>query len=418
MQERVIQIPEQKTASPYRWVILMLATWIQTSSSFVTQGIGPLSAYWKQIYHLSQTETATLISAVNIGPILSMIILGRAIDRYGERWLLGFSAFLLGITMATTIFINHFYMLLTLLVFVGAWYGASQPGGSKAIVNWFPVTERGLAMGIRQIGIPLGGALAAFLLPLIIEKFNLNISILTQVLFSIFSGFIFMFFYRDTNRTKEQQKIIKHKEHTLSWIKIIKDKKFYPIFFVGVTLVSLQFILVAHYMAFLVQKLEISLSLAGTYLGIVQFSGMCGRIIMAWVSDKFFKGNRLKPLLLCICFTIVSIALLLFINKGSSEWFVILISILLGFFGIGWYSLYIVQISESSPKEHVAFTVSVGLTLNQLAIVIMPVLFGLIIDIEGDYPVAWIFIAIFIAISGVVLTKQKGAIEDKLNIDV
>lgn len=91
---------------------------------------------------------------------------------------------------------------------------------------------------------------------------------------------------------------------------------------------------------------------------------------------------------------------------------------MLGFFGIGWYILYIVQISESSPKEHVAFTVSVGLTLNQLAIVIMPVLFGLIIDIEGDYPVAWIFIAIFIAISGVVLTKQKGAIEDKLNIDV
>lgn len=405
MQEKTVQILE-RTKSQYRWVILILATWIQTSSSFVTQGIGPLSAYWKNVYHLSQTEAASLISAVNIGPILSMVILGKAIDQYGERWLLGISAFLLGITMTSTLFFNHFYMLLILLVFTGTWYGASQPGGSKAIVNWFSVEERGLAMGIRQVGIPLGGAAAAFLLPWIIEKFNLNISVLIQAVFSIISGLIFLFLYRDTNNSKKQTDSSQN-EKTIKWIEIVKDKKFYPVFLAGIVLVSLQFILVAHYIPFLVQKLDISLPLAGVYLGIVQFSGMVGRIIMAWVSDKLYKGNRIKPLLLCIWFTVGSIILLLFINKDIPGWLVIIISIFLGFFGIGWYSLYIVQISETSPKEHVAFTVSIGLTLNQIAIVIMPMLFGLIIDLEGDYFWAWGSIAILISLTGIGLINQR-----------
>ena len=39
-------------------------------------------------------------------------------------------------------------------------YSVSQPGGSKVILKWFRKENRGLAMGIRQAGIPIGGALA------------------------------------------------------------------------------------------------------------------------------------------------------------------------------------------------------------------------------------------------------------------
>lgn len=405
MQENKGQLLGQ-TENRYRWIILMLTTWIQTSSSFVTQGIGPLAAYWKDIYHLTQTETAAFVSTVNIGPILSMMILGKAIDRYGERWLLGISALLLGLTMAATLFFHHFYWLIILLLFVGVWYGASQPGGSKAIVSWFSVQERGLAMGIRQIGIPFGGALSAALLPWITEKYSLNSAILFQSIFSIVSGAIFLFIYKNNICFKDRE-VSKQKVGNLYLKEILKDKRLYPVFFSGITLVSLQFILVAHYITFLNNKLGISLTVAGIYLAIVQFSGMLGRITMAWISDKFYNGNRLKPLLFCIWFTVGMIIFLLFIDKGVPSWIVVLLSILLGFFSIGWYSLYIVQISETSPNNQVAFTVSVGLTLNQMAIVVMPILFGLAIDIQGDYFWAWLFVAILITFSGFKLHERK-----------
>ncbi|MEK1829778.1 hypothetical protein AAAC51_13790 [Priestia megaterium] len=41
------------------------------------------------------------------------------------------------------------------LLAAGVWYGTAQPGGSKAVVKWFPSHHRGLAMGIRQTGIPI-----------------------------------------------------------------------------------------------------------------------------------------------------------------------------------------------------------------------------------------------------------------------
>ena len=43
-------------------------------------------------------------------------------------------------------------------------YSVSQPGGSKVILKWFPNENRGLAMGIRQAGIPIGGALTGVLI--------------------------------------------------------------------------------------------------------------------------------------------------------------------------------------------------------------------------------------------------------------
>ena len=46
-----------------------------------------------------------------------------------------------------------------LLAFFAAGVGSAfpTPAGSKAVMGWFPLAQRGTAMGIRQTGIPLGG---------------------------------------------------------------------------------------------------------------------------------------------------------------------------------------------------------------------------------------------------------------------
>lgn len=194
-----------------RWGILILATWIQTTTSIIIQGIGPLSTYWGKAYYLSPTQTAMLVSAINIGPMLSMMFLGKVIDQYGERWILGISSLLLGITMAATLLTQQYVFLLIILIIVGAWYGASQPGGSKAIVHWFPIKERGLAMGIRQTGIPLGGAIAAACIPWLSVHYGVSMAIAVQVGLAVLSGFIFLLIYRDAEQTKD---IKKHKEDT------------------------------------------------------------------------------------------------------------------------------------------------------------------------------------------------------------
>lgn len=71
---------------------------------------------------------------------------------------------------------------------------------------------------------------------------------------------------------------------------------------------------------------------------------------MAWISDKLSQGNRIRPLVLCIGMTIGSILSLLWLNEHVPSWIMIGISILLGFFGMGWDG--IVSIWFISQKMH------------------------------------------------------------------
>lgn len=386
-----------------RWAILILATWIQTTASIIIQGIGPLSTYWGKAYHLSPTQTALLVSAINIGPMISMMFLGKAIDQYGERWILGISSLLLGITMGAPLLTQHYVFLLLILMIVGVWYGASQPGGSKAIVHWFPIKERGLAMGIRQTGIPLGGAIAAACIPGISVHYGVSMAITVQVGLAVISGLIFLLIYRDAEQTEDIK--VQKETNQANWKFILCNQALYPVFFVGMLLVSVQVILVTHFMGFLMKNLQISLTKAGLYLAVVQVSGMLGRVIMAWMSDRLLQGNRIRPLVFCIGMTIGSILSLLWLNEHVPSWVMIGISILLGFFSMGWYSLYMVYISENAPNNQVAYTVSMGLTLNQAAIVVSPILFGMMVDWKGSYSIAWSTLMVTIILGGLMLLK-------------
>ena len=61
--------------------------------------------------------------------------------------------------------------------------------------------------------------------------------------------------------------------------------------------------------------------------------------------------------------------------------------LLFGFFAIGWFSLFIVFVSERSDPQFIGLTVSFALTLNQFAIVLAPTLFGIFVDYFHSYTV-------------------------------
>ncbi|AEH46675.1 MFS transporter [Parageobacillus thermoglucosidasius] len=382
----------------YKWLVLALATYSQASATFVTYGVAPLAALWQQDYGLSQFQTGVLVSAVNLGPIFSMLFIGDALDKYGERWLIGVGSALLGLTMLLASFTNNYIALVIILGFVGVWYGTAQPGGSKVIIKWFPKSQRGLAMGIRQTGIPIGGAVAAALLPGIYLRFGSSFAVLTQTVLSVLGGILFSLLYRDQSITKINNGSNRTFKEKL--ITIFKNKRLHPIFLVGITMISLQMILVAHLMVFLAEKLTISISFSGKILSIVLIAGMIGRVVIAWVSDWLWKGNRTIPLTICVWCAILGLIMLLFLSNDWSIWVTIILCAWLGFFGIGWFSLFIVEVSERASEDSIGLTVSFALTLNQFAIVLAPALFGFLVDWQGSYYTAWICLIILISISG------------------
>ena len=52
----------------------------------------------------------------------------------------------------------------------------------RAVMSWFPASERGLALGIRQTAVPVGGGLGAIVLPALEGAFGLGAAFLALAL--------------------------------------------------------------------------------------------------------------------------------------------------------------------------------------------------------------------------------------------
>ncbi|AEA17095.1 MFS transporter [Bacillus thuringiensis] len=395
---------EERINGTYKWVMLIFATVAQTTATLITYGVGAFALFWKEEYALTNTEGGLLVSVVNIGPLFCMLFVGRLLDQYNEKLLISISSFLLGGSFLLTNMVNGFNGLLFVLLLVGTFYSVSQPGGSKVIMKWFRKENRGLAIGIRQAGIPIGGTLAGVLIPFLTIKYNMAYAVNSIACICIIGGFLFFIFYKEPYI---QEKVKQERIKLSFWMQlkeVMCKKELYAIYITGICMISLQMVLVGHFIKFLVTEQSITPILAGKVFSVMFFSGMVGRVILAATSDLFYKGNRRTPLFITVCISIFFI-LILVMSIHTITNVLYGVSALLGFFSIGWFSLFIAEVSESASEESVGMTVSFALTLNQIAIIVAPALFGYIVDKKG-YTYAWLCIVVLLTISAVSLYRK------------
>ncbi len=147
-----------------RWAILAVGTFAQAATSSFLFGI-PMLVPALRAEGASLVAASLLVIAPAVGLLPTLIVWGAVADRYGERVVIvsgvGAAAGVLALVPLTSGLVST-----ALLLGVAGAFGASVNAASgRMVMGWFPVSERGLAMGTRQTAQPLGVALAALLLP-------------------------------------------------------------------------------------------------------------------------------------------------------------------------------------------------------------------------------------------------------------
>ncbi len=110
-------------------------------------------------------EATLLVSAPIVGILLTLIAWGAAADRWGERLVLALGLGAAGLCALGAAAADGLLARWLLLFGVGATSSAIHAASGRLILGWFAASQRGLAMGIRQMGQPLGIGLAAVVLP-------------------------------------------------------------------------------------------------------------------------------------------------------------------------------------------------------------------------------------------------------------
>jgi predicted MFS family arabinose efflux permease len=105
----------------------------------------------------------------------------------------------------------------------------------------------------------------------------------------------------------------------------------------------------------------------------------------------------------CIAATVVMLAL----PADASKATLAALFCIFGLFGVGWYPLYLLQLAEMAPKPVMASTVSFSMTINMVAISVVPPVFGVIVD-RFDYATAWTALALVVA-GGIAMLLKSAA---------
>ena len=151
----------------YRWAVLAAGTVAQASFSTVSFAIAVLAPALREEYDLSLTEIGVVLAAEWIGLTFALLPWGFAVDRWGERWTLAGGLATCSLFLVGAAFAPGFGWLVVLLGLAGIAGGSVQSGSGRAVMRWFSARERGLALGVRQTAVPVGGAVAALVLPLL-----------------------------------------------------------------------------------------------------------------------------------------------------------------------------------------------------------------------------------------------------------
>src|SRR5262245_2710271 len=180
------------------------------------QTLSNLAPYLKKDYGWTNTDYANLVIAFRIAYSVGQTLSGRLMDRVGTRRGLTISVVWYSTISILTSLANGWYSFAGFRFLLGAGESANWPGATKAVSEWFPKRERGLATALFDSGSSIGGAIAPFILVPILLHWGFRPAFIIPGLL----GFVWLICWRRLYHPPETHPRVSDEEREM----ILKDK--------------------------------------------------------------------------------------------------------------------------------------------------------------------------------------------------
>lgn len=384
---------------PGPWTLLLAAVAAQTGMSVLEQGVPTLAPFLKRDLGLSAAELGAVVSSFAVGRVLGSYAAGRAVDAYGDRQMMLVGG-VAGAAAAALAGLLPLGGVVVALALAGTVSSTSTPGGSKLVLTAFRADLRGFAMGIRQSSIPLGGLLAALVLPFLADRAGWRTALAVAAAFTAAGAVGAFAGTRGAVRSRRAPGPRGRRHPRVKWAILW-----------AALLVGGQYATVAYLVIDVERTSKVSLAAAAGLLALVQVGGIAGRLGWGAFSDRALGGRR-EPVLVALSAGGVAAALLLALLPGHADaWGLAPVALLAGLTLVGWQGMFVTVVGELAGPDRAGADVGFGLTFVALAIVAAPPLFGLVVD-TGGFRAAWLALAAVLALSlvpALALRERPGA---------
>jgi len=290
------------------WRMLGLGVAAQAAGTFLVS----TPVYLIPLLHtrdgLSLTAAGTLAAAPTLGMVLTLVLWGALADRIGERWVISGGLGLTALFALLAAGADDLLVFGVLLGLGGAASASTNAASGRVVVGWFPRERRGLAMGIRQMSQPLGVAAAAVVVPPLAGSGGAGspLTVIAVVLAVLAVGCALG--VRNPPRTALTPEATANPYRRNGFLARIHV--------VSMLLVLPQFTLSTFGLVWLTVGLGWNATAAGILVGVAQFVGAVGRIVVGVLSDRV--GSRVRVLRWVAIGGVV--ALVVLAGVGLADW--------------------------------------------------------------------------------------------------
>ncbi len=207
----------RKTVHGLRWWIAAVLFASTIINYLDRQTLSLLAPFLKVQYHWSNTDYAYIVIAFRVAYSIGQTIFGRVMDKIGTRRGLTLTVAWYSIISVLTPLAHGLFSFGLFRFLLGAGESANWPAATKAVSEWFPKQERGLATAFFDSGSSVGGALAPFLVLSIYFRWGWRPAVVVPGVL----GFLWIAVWRKVYRSPETHPLISAKERQL----LAEDKR-------------------------------------------------------------------------------------------------------------------------------------------------------------------------------------------------
>ena len=193
----------------YRWLIVTLLFFATTINYLDRQIIGLLKPILEKEFNWTETDFAHIVMAFTAAYAIGLVLSGYMIDKIGTR--LGYSVSVIVWSVAGMLhaLARSAFGFAMARIGLGLGEAGNFPAAVKAVSEWFPKKERGLATGIFNAGTSIGVVSALLIVPWILNHYG------WQQVFWITGavGFIWLIFWLIYYDIPSRQKRLSEEEY-------------------------------------------------------------------------------------------------------------------------------------------------------------------------------------------------------------
>ncbi len=391
-------------ALPDRWLLLTILTTSYGAGAFGMLGLSPLSPSLLDGFGLSRFQLAFILPAIYVGGLFFSLPGGRLADRIGVRpsFLGGLavgSAGLLAAALAPT-----FSFFLGCLVVAGIGWSVVNPALGRAIVDVFPMRERGIAMGIKQMGLTLGGVASALTLPAIAAALGWRAGIgACALIVALPVGLAWRPLAAVRHGAPAGEMAAGSTAAGIWWW--ARSPALVVFFSTGLVLGMVQAAVLSYLPIFSIQVLGFDKIGAGLLVACSQAGGAVARLALGAASDRWLIGQR--TVWLAVTGALGACLFVIYaVRPVSAPAMAGALAFATGVGAYGWVGVFFVISAEAGGPRQAGLLSGVAYASIVVGLLVGPPAFGLLLEGSDSYKTAW---TAFAALSALVTITMLSA---------